>query len=86
LHEIGAYIALENVEAARLVVKRVQESVDRLEGFPDSGLTIPEFPTLPHREVVMPPCRIFYRLQGEVVWIVHVTRSERILRPSHLGS
>jgi len=84
LREIGAYIALENLEAAKMVVAKVQESVDRLEAFPESGRKVPEFPKLPHREVVVLPCRVFYRVEGPDLWIVHVTRSERIIRRSSL--
>jgi len=84
LREIGAYIALENLEAAKMVVAKVQESVDRLEAFPESGRKVPEFPKLPHREAVVPPCRVFYRVEGNDIWIVHVTRSERIIRRSRL--
>jgi toxin ParE1/3/4 len=64
----------------------VQDAVDRLEEFPDSGRQIPEFPGLPHREVVVPPCRVFYRVQGQVAWIVYVTRSERIIRKSQFAN
>ena len=84
LNAIGEYIALDNPEAAKRVVKRVFESADRLEAFPRSGKKIPECPSLPHRELVVPPCRVFYRLNGAVLWIVHVIRSERILRKSDL--
>jgi len=84
LRDIGIYIALENPEAALDVVTRVQEAVDRIEMFPESGRSVPEFPRLPHREIVIPPCRVFYRVQNGVAYIVHVARSERLLRRSHL--
>jgi len=86
LREIGAYIALENVDAAKQVVQMVQGAVDRLEDFPESGRRIPEYPQLPHREVVVPPCRVFYKVQGQIAWIVYVCRSERIIRKSHLSN
>ena len=86
LREIGAFIAIENVEAAMNLVQRVDASVDRLEFFPESGRKIPEFPRAPHREVMVPPCRVIYRVDGRVVWVVHVARFERILRRSHLGN
>lgn len=86
LREIGAFIALENIEAAMALVQRVDASVDRLEFFPESGRRIPEFPKTPHREVIVPPCRVIYRVDGRIVWVVHVARFERILRRSHLGN
>jgi plasmid stabilization system protein ParE len=85
LRDVAAYIALENPEAAAHLVHRVMDRVDRLEAFPKSGRKVPEFPSLPHREVVVPPCRVFYLIQGTTAWVVHVTRSERILRPAKLG-
>ena len=86
LRDIGAYIALENPDAAKLLVERVRDTVDRLETFPKSGRKIPEFPSLPQREVVVPPCRVFYRVQEGTIWILHVSRSERIIRRSNLGN
>jgi plasmid stabilization system protein ParE len=80
LEEVGAYIALENRDAARSLVHRVTEAADQLEAFPKSGRRIPEFPALAHRELIVPPCRVIYRIEERTVWIVHVTRSERILR------
>ena len=50
----------------------------RLEEFPESGRLIPEFPGLPHREVIVPPYRFFYRVIGKTVWIVAVWRSAQM--------
>ena len=86
LRDIGAYIALENPDAAKQLVERVQGAVDRLESLPKSGRKIPEFLSLPHREIVVPPCRVFYRVKDKTAWIIHVTRSERILRRSNLSN
>jgi plasmid stabilization system protein ParE len=44
----------------------------RLEEFPESGRVVPEYPDLPYREVVIPPYRFFYRLKGEIAWVVAV--------------
>ncbi len=86
LQEIGAYIALENPDAARVLMRRVMDSTDRLPAFPQGGRKLPEFPGFPHHEVVVPPCRVVYRVEEHTVLILFVTRSERILRRSHLGS
>jgi toxin ParE1/3/4 len=85
LQGIGEYIALDNPEAASRVIKRVFTATDRLQNFPRSGKKIAEFPLLSHRELVVPPCRVFYRIDGSVAWIVHVVRSERIIRKSDLA-
>jgi len=82
LDEIAGYISLDNFSAARQLVRQVFSDVERLEQFPESGRILPELADSPYREVVVAPCRIFYRNDtGEdEVYILHVMRSERELR------
>ena len=65
-----AYTAAENPAAARRVRDRVEKGLTRLAKFPNSGRRIPEFPELAHRELVVTPYRIFYRVQNKVLWVV----------------
>lgn len=67
-----AYIRKDNPPAAREFRRKAERILRRLEDFPQSGRRLPEFPELPHREVVVPPYRFFYRVQGETIWIVGV--------------
>jgi len=39
-----------------------------------------------YRHLVVSPLRIFYRVAGDVVFIVYVMRSERLLKTSDLES
>ena len=80
LEAVADYIALDNPGAARRWIKKVFESVERLEQFPNSGKRLPELPRTPYRELVVAPCRIFYRVEGESVFLLHVLRAERLLR------
>ena len=80
LDAIADYIALDNPAAASRFVERVFESVERLERFPHSGKHPLEFPRSPYREVVVAPCRIFYRIEDEAVFLLCVMRAERLLR------
>jgi len=80
LDRIADYIALDKPAAARSLVRRVIERVERLREFPESGSRLREFPRLPHRQVIEPPCRVIYRIEGAEVLIVHVMRSEQRLR------
>jgi toxin ParE1/3/4 len=80
LDEIAEYIALDDPLAASRYVQRVFDRVERLEAHPKSGKSPTELPHSPYREVVVPPCRVFYRAEGEVVYILYVMRSERLLR------
>ena len=80
LDAIADYIALDNPAAAARFVAKVFESVERLEQFPESGKHPTELPDATHREIVVSPCRIFYRVEGETVFLLHVMRAERLLR------
>ena len=78
--EIAEYIALDDEQAARNLVKRIFASIERLRDFPESGRTPPELGRSRYRELVVGPCRIFYRVDGDKVLVLHVMRSERMLR------
>ena len=84
LEAIAEYIALDKPDAVRRYVQRVFQIVERLAQFPNSGSIPPEIPHLPYRQVVVPPCRIFYRTDGQEVLIVFVMRGEQRLLESDL--
>ena len=58
--------------------QRCEATLRRLEDFPESGRKIPEFPELPHRELLVTPYRFFYRISGSTVWIVAVWHDAQI--------
>ena len=66
------YIRRDKPGAALNFRERVETVIRRLEEFPDSGRVVPGFPELPYREVIIAPYRFFYRVKGEIVWIVAV--------------
>ena len=80
LEAIADYIAVDNPAAASRLVHRVFESVQRLERFPSSGKRPPEMPQSCYREIVVTPCRIFYRVEDDAVLLLYVMRAERLLR------
>ena len=80
LDSIAEYIALDNVVAASALVEEVFDKTERLESFPQSGRIPPELPNSIYREVVVPPCRVFYREEGNHVFVLYVMREERQLR------
>ena len=79
LDAIHDYIAIESPRAALAVVLRVLRHVDQLIRHPDSGSWLPELGRSRYRQLVEPPCRIFYRRDGSFVAILHVIRFERVL-------
>lgn len=86
LNDIADYIAVSNLHAARQLVENVFSKVERLEQFPDSGKVPDEISNLNYREVVVTPCRVFYKVDSDSVYILHVMRQERDLRKFLLSS
>ena len=84
LDAIADYIALENPVAASQLVKRVFGHVDQLADHPESGSRPQELRKSRYRQVIEPPCRVFYRYDGYKVFILHVLRSERLVRKGQL--
>ncbi|WP_337840933.1 type II toxin-antitoxin system RelE/ParE family toxin [Rheinheimera sp.] len=85
LDAVAEYIALDNPAAARGLVKEVFDKTQRLEHFPQSGRIPPELPDSVYRELLVPPCRIFYREDEQRVLVLFVMREERQLRVFMLG-
>ena len=72
------YIRRDKPSAAKNFRKRSEKILRRLEEFPESGRVIPEFLDLPFREVIISPYRFFYKIKGEVVWIIAVWHGAQI--------
>ena len=80
LNDIAEYIARENPAAARKLVQQVFSAAERLGRHPRSGKVPPELEGGRYREIVVGPCRVFYRHTKGQVLILYVMRSERELR------
>ena len=81
LNEIAEYVALDNFDAAANLVQEVFAVVERLEAHPKSGRRPLELDRKTrYREVIVGPCRVFYRVESEKVYILYVMRGERELR------
>lgn len=85
LDAIADYIALEDPVAASNLVKRIFGHIEQLEVHPQSGSYPQELGRSRYRQIVEPPCRVFYRYDGHKVHILHVMRSERLLRKQSLA-
>jgi len=84
LDEIADYISLDKPVAATRFVQRVFERIEQLRNHSESGSVPSELKGTPYRQLVIPPVRIFYRAQSEVVYIVYVMRGERLFRNDDL--
>lgn len=80
LDEIAEYIALDDPVVASRFVQRVLDRVERFEAHPQSGKRPQELTRTHYREVVGTSCRIFYRVAEDNIHMLHVMRSERMLR------
>ena len=86
LDAIADYIALEDPAAAAELVKRIVQHVAQLADHPESGSRPQELKRSRYRQIVEPPCRVFYRYDGRTVFVLHVMRSERLLRKKQLSA
>jgi toxin ParE1/3/4 len=80
LDAIADYIALDNPGAAKLLVHRVFRHVEQLADHPKSGSKPSELKGWRYRQIVEPPCRVFYRHERSQVFILHVMRGEQRLK------
>ena len=84
LDAIADYIALDKPEAARRLVQRVFEHMEQLMTHPQSGAVPRELRGSRYRQIVEPPCRVIYHYDDKRVFVLHVIRVERQLRPTRL--
>ena len=85
LERIADYIALDDPNAARKLVRKIFSHVEQLAKFPEMGSIPRELRRIKrYRQIVEKPCRIFYRIEGKKIYIVHVMRGEQILRRTNL--
>jgi toxin ParE1/3/4 len=82
--EFDAIVTLMPEVAARRFAQKVVRSTRQLEHFPNSGPRIPEMPHSHFRHLVIPPCRIFYRVDESRVVIQFIMRTERLFQSEFL--
>lgn len=82
LEDIYDYIARHSPLYAQHQIESITDAAERLRQFPKSGRHIPEFPELPHREVIIGNYRVIYRYESEhdVVKIISVVHGAKLLK------
>ena len=80
LNDIAEYIALDKIGAAKKLVQRIYSRVELLSESTNSGRKPPELGDSRYREVIVGPCRIFYRHSDNEVIVLYVMRAERLLK------
>lgn len=82
LQEIYSFIARDSSRYARLQIERIQKTVFSLTDFPLLGHIVPEFPSLPYREILVGNYRVIYRVVEEpnLILIMAVIHGHQLLR------
>ena len=56
---------IPKVSAAKKLIQQIFSGTERLEKFPKSGRKVPELQDLRYLEIIVNPCRIFYRVEKD---------------------
>jgi toxin ParE1/3/4 len=76
LEDIRSYIAQFDPIAAKRVVALIEQIVERLSDFPESGQSA-DLPSVRVIFAVRYPYRIYYRIAGDIVEILHIRHVAR---------
>lgn len=82
LEGIVDFIADDSVDAALAVFARIRERAATLYDFPSKGRVVPELHQhgiVMYRELILPPWRIIYRIDGSTVYVTAIFDSRRNL-------
>ncbi len=82
---VVAHIGADSPSAAVAFKDKALHALSRLGPFPASGRAVPEYPALPFREVIVAPCRFFYQVRVDAVWIVAVWHGAQLVNPPENG-
>jgi toxin ParE1/3/4 len=84
IEAIVDFIARDSIHYARMFMCKVFNSVERLELFPESGRLVPELNRREIREIIMGNYRIIYRIKKDIVEILTVYHSARLLETKNI--
>jgi len=77
---ICEFIAKDSIVYAHLFAKDILQTVKRLAKFPKSGRIVPEFSNENIREIILGNYRIIYRIKNNIIEILTVYHSARLLK------
>lgn len=80
LIEIKEYISLDSPLQAALISEAIFTKAQVLLRFPEIGKPVPELQSKIYREIVFKKYRIIYRLQDDIIYILSVHHSARLLK------
>lgn len=77
------FIRQDDPEAAERLLGRVAEATRHLALHPGLGHEIPGYPNSRHRQIVVRPYRMFYRVDNQTVLIVGIWHGRQVPRDPH---
>lgn len=80
LSDIYDFIAKDSALYAEIQVENIIGAVSNLKSFPLMGRSLPEFPNLPYREILVGNYRVIYRHEGKKLYIMAVNHGRRLLK------
>lgn len=84
LIEIRTFISISSVVQADLVIDAIFMKTQMLERFPEIGKIIRELPKKNYREIIFKKYRIIYKVHNDIVFIMSVWHSSRLLNNNPL--
>jgi toxin ParE1/3/4 len=84
IEAIAEYIARDSTRYAGMFAVKVFDAVERLELFPESGRIVPELNRKEIKEVILGNYRIIYRIKRNIVEILTVYHSARLLEVENI--
>ena len=85
VESISEYISRDSVYYAKMFAQKIFQSVDRLLIFPQSGRIVPELKNTIIREIILGNYRVIYRSHEQLVEIITVYHSSRLLNLDKVG-
>ena len=79
VNEIADFLAEESIDAAKIWLMDIFDTVDRLREFPESGRVVPEVKRSDIREIIFKNYRVIYRVERKQVSILTVRHSRQRL-------
>lgn len=79
LNNIYEYVALDSAFYAKRMVDKITRRSEQIGIFPYSGRKVPEYDAEDIREIIEYPYRIIYRKKPDVIDVIAVIHSARLL-------
>lgn len=80
LIDIYRFVKKQSVVQADSLIDQIIEKAKVLEQFPEMGKPVRELPEKGYRELLVKSYRIIYRVEEEIVYIITVHHSARLLK------